>query len=145
MEAIEYRVTTYKVAEALKSGITKSVEDLVNATRRPEHEVRAVLVQMFPNEFGTPGLDVAYRTEPTLEELVKYAREIMEYGGIQAIVDWKVYAHACCCTGPQNGEPLCPCSMQVALVEKKVAVLNEINPEIALQVFRKDIIDTLKI
>jgi len=24
---------------------------------------------------------------------------------------------ACCCIGPQNGEPLCPCAMRVAIAQ----------------------------
>jgi hypothetical protein len=67
-------------------------------------------------------VDVPYRTEATLDELVAYAQPIYDRDGVDAILALGYYPSACGCMGPQRGEPLCPCGMRAALVQQKVNV-----------------------
>jgi len=91
-------------------------------TARPQDDVRRALVDLYPEQFGTPGVDVPYRTEATLDELVAYAQPIYDRDGVDAILALGYYPSACGCMGPQRGEPLCPCGMRAALVQQKVNV-----------------------
>ena len=116
------RVTEYKVCKAIENGVPLHEETLVMATQRPAQEVHAVLVKMYPDQFGVPGVDVPVRTEATLDELVKYARYYFDKGGVEAILTYEFWSSACGCMGPQRGEPLCPCSMRAALYRNKAAV-----------------------
>jgi hypothetical protein len=138
-----YRVTDYKVRMALENGADRTVDGLVRVTNRPEHEVRSVLVELFPEEFGTPGVNVPYRDTATIDELVAYAQRIVDHQGIQALVDWEHWPRPCGCMGPRDGEPLCPCRMRGQLAHHKVAVLDRIDPAVAIQVMRKNIIKAL--
>ncbi len=116
------RVTEYKVCKAIENGVPVDEQALVIATQRPQHEVLAVLVKLYPDQFGTPGLNVPYRTEATIDELVKYVRDWYARDGIDAILSYEFWPAACGCLGPQRGEPLCPCSMRAALYRNKAAV-----------------------
>jgi hypothetical protein len=116
------RVTEYKVRKAIASGIPLDEETLVLAIQRPPHEVHAVLVKMYPDQFGIPGVDVPRRSTATLDELVVYARPIFEKFGINAVLDYSYSAIACCCLGPINDDPLCACSMRQQLAMHKSAV-----------------------
>lgn len=116
------RVTEYKVCKAIENGVPLHEETLVLATQRPAHEVHAVLVKLYPEQFGTPGVDVPYRTEATLDELVKYARPIYARRGVDAILGYEFFGEACCCMGPRDGYPLCGCMMRAALYRNKAAV-----------------------
>ena len=138
-----YRVTRFKVMKALESGASKDVASLESITDRPADEIQSVLVEMFPEEFGIPGVSVPRRTTATIDELVRYAQVIVNHRGIEELVDWEYWPSACGCMGPQDGEPLCPCAMRAQLAKNKVAVLDRIDPAMALQVMRKNIIKAL--
>jgi hypothetical protein len=116
------RVTEYKVCKAIAQGAPVHEATLVQITQRPASEVLAVLIKLYPDQFGTPGVDVPPRTEATLDELVAYARSIYEHSGLDAILKLQNYASACGCMGPQRGEPLCPCGMRAQLYRDKAAV-----------------------
>lgn len=116
------RVTEYKVRKAIEAGAELDERTLAVITARPQDEVRRALVELYPEQFGTPGVDVPYRTEATLDELVAYAQPIYDRDGVDAILALEYYPSACGCMGPQRGEPLCPCSMRAALVQQKVNV-----------------------
>lgn len=139
----EHRVTEYKVRKALESGSPKDPDVLAASTNRPISEVRKVLVRMFPDEFGTPSVDVPYRTTATIDELVAYAQGLVTHRGLQALVDWEYYPSACGCMGPRDGDPLCPCAMRAALAKHKIAVLDRFDPALALQVMRQNLIRAL--
>lgn len=116
------RVTEYKVCKAIASGVPLHEETLVLATQRPASEVHAALVKLYPDQFGTPGVDVPYRQTATIAELVTYARPIYERHGINAILTFEFFGSACGCTGPLDGDPLCPCAMRSELARNKAAV-----------------------
>jgi hypothetical protein len=116
------RVTEYKVCKAIADGTPLHEETLVSVTQRPPHEVYAVLVKMYPSQFGIPGVDVPYRNTATLDELVVYARPIVEKFGIDSVLAYEYSADACGCVGPMNGDPLCPCGMRRELATHKSAV-----------------------
>lgn len=126
-----HRVTEYKVCKAIAQGTPVHEATLVDITQRPAHEVHAVLVKLYPDQFGTPGVDVPFRTEATLDELVKYARPIYEREGADGILALHYHASACCCMGRQDGEPLCPCGMRAALYRNKAAVAARFMEEVA--------------
>jgi hypothetical protein len=117
-----YRVTEYKVCQAIANGVPLHEDTLVKAAQRPAQEVLAVLIKLYPDQFGTPGVDVLPRTEATLDELVTYARDIYSRGGVDAILGWEYWPSACCCMGPRDGHPLCVCLMQEQLARHKAAV-----------------------
>lgn len=116
------RVTEYKVCKAISDGVPLHEETLVLATQRPASEVHAVLVKLYPDQFGTPGVDVPKRTTATIDELVRYARPIAQHQGIDAILKWQHWPSACGCMGPRDGDPLCPCAMRSELAKNKAAV-----------------------
>jgi hypothetical protein len=117
-----YRVTQYKVCKAIANGVPVHEQTLVQVTQRPAHEVYQVLVQLYPDQFGTPGVNAPPRTQATLDELVVYAQSIYDRGGVDAILEWQFWPSACACMGPQRGEPLCPCMMRAQLYTHKAAV-----------------------
>ena len=123
------RVTEYKVCKALASGVPLHEETLVQATQRPAHEVHQVLVKLYPDEFGIPGVDVPYRTTATIDELVNYARPIAVRHGMDAILKWTHDSSACCCMGPRDGDPMCPCRMNSDLAQNKAAVAAKLMAE----------------
>ena len=123
------RVTEYKVCKAIANGVPLHEKTLVLATQRPVHEVHAVLVKMHPEMFGTPGVDVPYRKTATIAELVNYARPIAALHGIDSILEWTHYSHACGCMGPQDDNPLCPCGMKAALSQYKAEVAAQLMAE----------------
>jgi len=123
------QVTEYKVKKAIEAGSVLDTDALVEVTKRPEHEVRQVLVKLYPEKFGIPGVNVSYRTTATIDELVDYAREIVAHQGIQAVVDWEHWPQACGCTGPQDGNPLCSCGMSSELARHKAAVVAQFMAE----------------
>jgi len=139
----KHHVTEYKIKNALESGFPMDPGGLAASTGRPISEVREVLVRMFPDEFGTPGVDVPYRTTATIDELVSYAHGLVTHRGLQALVDWEYHPSACGCVGPQHGDPLCPCAMRAELARHKVAVLDRFDPALALQVMRQNLIKAL--
>lgn len=116
------RVTEYLVCKAISNGVPLHKDTLVKETGRPEPEVHKVLVKLYPDQFGTPGVDVPMRTNATLDELVAYARPIYEREGVDAILGYEFLSGACCCMGRLDGEPLCPCQMRAALYRNKAAV-----------------------
>ena len=118
------RVTEYKVCKALAEGVDRTVSALVTATARPESEVLDVLVKLYPDQFGTPGVNIPYRTTATVAELVAYVKTWRHYQdvGIDAVLEFKHYPQACGCMGPQDGNPLCGCAMQGELERQKTAV-----------------------
>ena len=124
-----YRVTEFKVCRAIANGVPLHLETLVIATHRPVYEVHAVLVKLYPEQFGTPGVDVPPRTEATLDELVTYARDIYSRGGVDAILGWEFWPSACCCMGPRDGYPLCGCGMRGQLYTHKAAVAAQLMEE----------------
>lgn len=120
---MQNRVTEYKVCKAIANGVPLNEETLTMATQRPAHEVRKVLVKMYPDLFGTPGVDVPLRPTATLDELVRYARPMYERDGIDAILVLQPYEpQACGCMSPQGEDPLCPCHMRIQLEKNKAAV-----------------------
>ena len=139
----KYIVTTYKVNQALAAGHPKDSRVLEAVTGRPRYEIDQTLIDLFPNEFKTPELDVPIRTTATLDELIDYARYIVECRGIQALVEYEYYPSPCGCMGPQDNEPLCPCGMRAALHDNKVAVINHFDPTAALKVMRPKIVKAL--
>jgi hypothetical protein len=116
------RVTEYKVCKAIENGVPLHEETLVQATQRPAHEVYAVLVKLYPAQFGIPGVNVPPRTDATIDELVRYARPIYEREGVDGILTCEFWPSACGCMGPQRDEPLCPCQMRAQLYTHKAAV-----------------------
>lgn len=116
------RVTEYKVCKAIADGAPVHEATLVELTQRPAHEVYKVLVKLYPDQFGTPGVHVPARTEATIDELVQYARPIYEREGVDAILSYEFFGSACCCMGPRDGHPLCGCQMRAALYRNKAAV-----------------------
>lgn len=128
-----YRVTEYKVCQAIANGVSLHEDTLVKATQRPAHEVLAVLIKLYPDQFGTPEVDVPPRTEATLDELVKYARDIYSHGGVDAILEWEYWPSACCCMGPRDGHPLCGCRMRAQLYTHKAAVAARLMEEMGEQ------------
>ena len=60
------RVTEYKVCKAIAQGAPVHEATLVKITQRPASEVLAVLIKLYPDQFGTPSVDVPPRTEATL-------------------------------------------------------------------------------
>jgi hypothetical protein len=116
------RVTEYLVCKAIADGTPVHEETLVQITQRPAQEVHQVLVKLYPDQFGTPGVDVPYRETAPIAELVTYARPIYERHGIDAILTFEFFGSACGCMGPQDGDPLCPCAMRSELANNKAAV-----------------------
>ena len=124
-----YRVTEYKVRKAIADGTPVHEETLVQVTQRPAHEVYQVLVKLYPDQFGIPGRNIPPRKEATLEELVTYARDIYNQGGVDAILKWEYWPQACCCIGPRDGDPLCGCGMRAQLYAHKDAVAARLKEE----------------
>ena len=118
------RVTEYKVCKAIANGVPVHEVSLVQATQRPEHEVHAVLVKLYPEKFGIPGVDTPHRKQATVDELVAYARRGYPAGVslIDAILKLQNYAMECGCLGPRDGDPLCRCLMRAQLYTHKAAV-----------------------
>jgi hypothetical protein len=118
------RVTEYKVCKAIANGTPVHEEMLVKATQRPAHEVLAVLIKLYPEQFGTPGVDTPPRTEATIDELVAYANRgySKSVNIIDAVLKLQNYASACGCMGPRDGDPLCGCMMRAQLYKHKAAV-----------------------
>lgn len=94
----KYPVTAFKVKKAIESGVDHNVQEIVNATGRPEMEVHRVMMDLFPTEFGIVGLSPP-RTTVTIDELVAYAREFVDRCGLQALIEYDPYFGACCCVG----------------------------------------------
>ena len=123
------RVTEYKVCRAIASGVPLLEAALVQATQRPAHEVHQVLAKLHPDQFGTPGVDMPYRNTATVDELVAYARPIAAHRGIDEILEWEHWPHACACGGPRDGDPLCPCAMSAELARHRAEVAAQLMAE----------------
>ena len=67
------------------------------------------------------------RQEVVFAALVKMAQVIIEHRGLQDLLNWRNDSHACCCMGPQDGEPLCSCAMSMELEKQKAQVLKALN------------------
>lgn len=110
-------VAEYKVAKAIIAGNPLDENILAEITGRSVEEVRIVLAKLFPEEFdNTP------RKFATIEELVSFARPIFERSGIESILQYEHFPHACCCLGPWKDEPLCHCTMSEQLAKNKEQV-----------------------
>ena len=121
---MKYNVTEYFVKKALKNGVPNDINQLVLSTGRPEHEVTQTLIEMFPDIHGTPGLNTPYRTSATIEELILYAKSMVENNGIDWLINFKYYPNPCGCLGPINDEPLCPCNMKNELFKNKTLLVD---------------------
>jgi hypothetical protein len=82
-------------------------------------------------------------TPKLFDALVAYAREIHDHCGIVALENWEHDQGWCGCMGPQNGEPLCPCNMSLALAQNLTLVVNEIDGDAATRIMRRRIIAAL--
>lgn len=80
-----------------------------------------------------------------LDACRKRARQIIDRGGLQALLDYEHHSFGCGCMGPRDGEPYCPCMMAGLLEGYKVRIVNEIDPDAAKQLLRQRIIAALKV
>lgn len=127
-------VIKFKVEKAIKEGCEPDAKKLAAWINRPDalSEIEELYPDMvFIARFGQP------EPIPGSRSLLDYANEIVQHGGIDALVNFEHYSNACGCMGPRDGYPLCPCSMSAKLANCKKDVLNEIlgkkvNPNIRI-------------
>jgi hypothetical protein len=50
------------------------------------------------------------------------ARALLEAGKMHRLLDMAYGMHACCCMGPQDGEPECPCRMSSAAAARYLSI-----------------------
>lgn len=84
--------------------------------------------------------------EPTLNEMVRYVWNTHKRveGWLERYVNENAsIGSPCGCMGPQDGYSVCPCQMEWFIHQNKVKILNEIDPDLALQVMRKQIVKAL--
>lgn len=65
------------------------------------------------------------------DELVRYALAIIDIMGMDYLLNFRYFIHACGCNGPTNGMTLCGCSAQRMLAENLVEIVSEIDEEAA--------------
>lgn len=121
------RVVEYKVKKAIDDGHSLNEESLAKVIGRTVEDVRAALINLYPEKIDTiaPPSQVVRKTA-TFEELVEYARPIFMNDGIQGILEYEYFPHACCCMGPIDNAPLCPCAMDLALAQNKNTIALEL-------------------
>ena len=81
--------------------------------------------------------------EPTLDELVRYANELIQWRGLEKFINSEYYASACGCMGPRDGYTVCHCMMNYFVHKHKVQVLEKINGDAALTLMRQRLISAL--
>lgn len=60
-------------------------------------------IQSVPRGLRRP---VHRKVEKVYSDVYKHQEDVRKYPDV----------HACCCIGPQNGEPVCPCRMKNVLI-----------------------------
>lgn len=83
-------------------------------------------------------------SDSDIDELVKYAKTIIEYRGLKGLVEFNYYPSACGCLGPDKGYTMCPCKLNSQLSQHKVQVIAKINETVALNIMRQRLIAALR-
>jgi hypothetical protein len=81
--------------------------------------------------------------DPSLDEMVKYVRYLLQYHTLQEFVESDYYPQACGCIGPRDGWSVCSCQIHSAIQEHKVMILAHIDNDVALKLMRQRIIAAL--
>lgn len=75
--------------------------------------------------------DITPMTPELKKDLIRYAGEIVEYRGFDALLDHTYNIHACGCMGPSAGYAHCHCTVSRALAEYLVEIVAEFDEEAA--------------
>jgi hypothetical protein len=80
---------------------------------------------------------------PSLDEMVKYIRYLLQYRTLDEFVNSDYFPSACGCMGPRDGWSVCGCAMSSAVQQHKVMILAHINNDAALKLMRQRIVAAL--
>lgn len=83
-------------------------------------------------------------TQELKDELIRYATEVVEKQGIQALIEWNHWPQACGCMGARDGYTICTCELSSKLYDHLVVILEHFDPDAALSIRRKRLIEALK-
>ena len=81
--------------------------------------------------------------EPSINELVRYANELIQRGSLEKFINYEYFGMPCGCMGPQDGYSVCYCELDYLVHKHKVQILAKINEAEALNLMRKRIISAL--
>lgn len=109
------KVLEYKIKKALAAGVKQDAEMLSVYVGRPQDrsQVQYILNIMFPEQ-AEPDNGYVYRDWASMEEMVRYGREIVAKHGWDALDEWfaNYYPNACACSGKaEDWHPICRCAM----------------------------------
>lgn len=79
-----------------------------------------------------------------MADAVRWAKSLMEDHGPDALLHMGLPTWACACPGRPTGYGHCYCVLNLAVWHHRTAILNEFDPDAALQLMRLRIVQALR-